>query len=361
MLLGSLDYFACADCQSVYSPAAYLVDLLQYLAQFTAWAATLATAREAFLDRRPDVQYTALDCANSEITIPYIDLVNELLEAVIAPPPAGTVIDTLGTSAERRAVPRQVSLAAYGSAGTNGASFPLDLPFDLGFAQTQAYSAGLGVASGTALGRADVLTVLGGPTPSAGLAVTIAAARLGHQHRPCSRSSTAPTVRPWVRWGCAGSMAGNPVTATDPDTRLAVTGAWSDVLAAVPVLLNATGLSLPELYQLLEAEWVTESTVTLRLGVDATTNTITADTEKMTFTGLSVRCPRPREPVPAPAPSHRPVHVEARLGAHRRAGERTRRRLHRPAGRGDHGHGAARAAVPGSPEPVAAARDAGRG
>ena len=287
VLLGSLDYFACADCQSVYSPAAYLVDLLQYLAQFTTSAATLATAREAFLDRRPDVQYTALDCANSEITIPYIDLVNELLEAVIAPPPAGTVIDTLGTSAERRAVPQQVSLAAYGSAGTNGASFPLNLPFDLGFAQTQAYSAGLGVASGTALGRADVLTVLGGPTPLAGLAVTIAAARLGINPAMLAIIDSADTVHPWVRWGWPAASGGNPVTATDPDTRLAVTGAWSDVLAAVPVLLNATGLSLPELYQLLEAEWVTESTVTLRLGVDATTNTITADTEKMTFTGLT--------------------------------------------------------------------------
>jgi hypothetical protein len=77
------------------------------------------------------------------------------------------------------------------------------------------------------------------------------------------------------------------VSATDPNTRLAVTGTWSDVLANVPVLMNATGLSLQELYQLLEAEWVTESRVALSLGVDATTNTVTADTEKMTFAGLS--------------------------------------------------------------------------
>jgi hypothetical protein len=77
------------------------------------------------------------------------------------------------------------------------------------------------------------------------------------------------------------------VSATDPNTRLAVTGAWSDVLANVPVLMNATGLSLQELYQLLEAQWVTGSSVALSLGVDATTNTVTADTEKMTFAGLS--------------------------------------------------------------------------
>ena len=35
-LFGSLDYFDCEDCQSIHSPAAYLVDLLQYLKQFRA-------------------------------------------------------------------------------------------------------------------------------------------------------------------------------------------------------------------------------------------------------------------------------------------------------------------------------------
>ncbi len=35
-LFGSQDYFECEDCQSIYSPAAYLVDLLEYLKQFTA-------------------------------------------------------------------------------------------------------------------------------------------------------------------------------------------------------------------------------------------------------------------------------------------------------------------------------------
>ncbi len=46
-LFGSLDYFQCSDCQSVYSPAAYLVDLLQYLAQFQASGGGVSNARDA--------------------------------------------------------------------------------------------------------------------------------------------------------------------------------------------------------------------------------------------------------------------------------------------------------------------------
>src|SRR5262249_41867193 len=77
----------CEDCQSVYSPAAYLVDLLQYLGQFSAGgAAGISTARDALLARRPDLQYIALDCANTTTTLPYIDLVNEILENVVALP-----------------------------------------------------------------------------------------------------------------------------------------------------------------------------------------------------------------------------------------------------------------------------------
>src|SRR5258708_17399967 len=113
-LFGSLDYFQCEDCQAVYSPAAYLVDLLQYLGGFKASGGGVTNARDALLLRRPDIQYIALDCNNTNITLPYIDLVNELFEAVIAPPsPPVTLIDTIGTSDERRALPQQISPQPY--------------------------------------------------------------------------------------------------------------------------------------------------------------------------------------------------------------------------------------------------------
>jgi hypothetical protein len=68
-LFGSLDYFQCEDRQSVYSPAAYLVDLLQYLKGFAASGTGVASALDALLLRRPDIQYVALDCNNTNITL----------------------------------------------------------------------------------------------------------------------------------------------------------------------------------------------------------------------------------------------------------------------------------------------------
>ena len=112
-LFGSLDYFQCDDCQSVYSPAAYLVDLLQYLKQFSATPlagapapfSSVTTALQALLVRRPEIQYLALDCDNTNITLPYIDLVNEILEAAIAPP---SPPPTPPSSSARRAPPPSV-------------------------------------------------------------------------------------------------------------------------------------------------------------------------------------------------------------------------------------------------------------
>src|ERR1039458_4717139 len=165
-LFGSLDYFECADCQSVLSPAAYLVDLLQYLGQIGATGfpvttpATPANACQALFMRRPDIQYTALSCNNTNITLPYIDLVNEIFESAIVPPATPvTVIDTTGTSDERRAIPQNTSQAAY--ALTAGAVFPLSLPFDLAFARTAAYINALGTT------RAVILSLFTGNPPAA--------------------------------------------------------------------------------------------------------------------------------------------------------------------------------------------------
>jgi hypothetical protein len=74
-ILGNLDYCACEHCRSVFSPAAYLADLLKFLDDREA----LAT----LLGRRPDLAHILLDCDNTNTVLPYIDLVNELLEAYV--------------------------------------------------------------------------------------------------------------------------------------------------------------------------------------------------------------------------------------------------------------------------------------
>jgi hypothetical protein len=288
-LFGSLDYFKYDDCQSVLGPAAYLVDLLQFLSVAATPlpgssppVSTITTARDALLLRRPDIQYVALDCSNTNIVIPYIDVVNEILETAIAPAAIArpTVVETTGSTAERRALPQQtqplVAAAAYAATAT--AVFPLSLPFDVNFARTTAYVAALGTT------RAALLRLF----PATASAAAVAGAAIGLNPAMQTVITHADTATPWTRWG----LAQNPAQVIDPKTRLPYVPTPADWVAAlnkVPVLLNRSGLTLQQLEQLLEVVWVTQSGVTLQLGSTtiAGEQLASADTDLMTFTGLT--------------------------------------------------------------------------
>lgn len=79
-LFGSNDHCACQECQSVYSPAAYLTDVLRFLGEKNSTSTNPKTAREILLERRPDIDDIDLNCENAHTLIPYIDLVCEILE-----------------------------------------------------------------------------------------------------------------------------------------------------------------------------------------------------------------------------------------------------------------------------------------
>ncbi len=82
-LFGEMDFCECNHCRSVLSPAAYLVDLLKFI-DLTPLSSDAAAGKEnpleVLLDRRPDIQHIQLTCANTNTVLPYIDLVNEILE-----------------------------------------------------------------------------------------------------------------------------------------------------------------------------------------------------------------------------------------------------------------------------------------
>jgi hypothetical protein len=129
-LFGSLDTCGCTDCQSILSPAAYLTDLLHYLDQPAAPSG--ANPQTVLFGRRPDLQYLPLTCENTQVALPYIDIVNETLEYFVA---NGLKIDGFQgfdtgevTSAELIATPQHVNDAAY--AALQGAFFPAPLPFN---------------------------------------------------------------------------------------------------------------------------------------------------------------------------------------------------------------------------------------
>jgi len=102
-LFGEGDYCACEECRSVFGPAAYLVDPLEFLRSQPALA---GTAKDALFARRADIGRVALTCHNTRKRVPYIDLVNEILERAVttpAPPALPASIETTGSEAERGA------------------------------------------------------------------------------------------------------------------------------------------------------------------------------------------------------------------------------------------------------------------
>ncbi|MFL6292610.1 MAG: neuraminidase-like domain-containing protein, partial [Thermoanaerobaculia bacterium] len=102
-IFGSMDYCACEHCRSVLSPAAYLVDLLQFLDHPEEKE---KNPQQILLGRRPDLQHLPLTCDNTNLLVPYIDLVNETLEYFVT---------------------HNLSLAAYKGYGTPGNVSPEEL------------------------------------------------------------------------------------------------------------------------------------------------------------------------------------------------------------------------------------------
>ncbi len=82
-LFGEMDFCDCKHCRSVLSPAAYLVDLLNFIDKdpndFDG-RRTGENPLDALRKRRPDIEQIQLTCENTNTVLPYIDLVNEILE-----------------------------------------------------------------------------------------------------------------------------------------------------------------------------------------------------------------------------------------------------------------------------------------
>ena len=129
-LFGDADLCECGECTSVYSAASYFVELMQYLRnnnldpnptndgsiKIKADAKDISgTPLQKLLDRRPDLGCLQLTCANTNTILPYVDLVNEVMEHYVAYPQtklkAFNVDDE--TSGELLAQPQHTEYQAY--------------------------------------------------------------------------------------------------------------------------------------------------------------------------------------------------------------------------------------------------------
>ena len=134
-LFGSMDFCECEHCRSVLSPAAYLVDLFQFIEkapEAPSGSIIHKSPYDELVKRRPDLPHIALTCENTNIALPYIDVVNEILEYYVAnekltDKAANDTSDA--TTEELLAEPQNVIGEAYEK--VRKARYPLTLPFDL--------------------------------------------------------------------------------------------------------------------------------------------------------------------------------------------------------------------------------------
>jgi hypothetical protein len=84
-IFGNLDYCDCQHCRSIFGPAAYFVDLMQYVEKNLLEKTENLKGHHLDLEtRRPDLWKLPLTCENTNRLIPYLDIINEVLENYIA-------------------------------------------------------------------------------------------------------------------------------------------------------------------------------------------------------------------------------------------------------------------------------------
>ena len=161
-LFGSLEMCECEDCRSVLSPAAYFVDLLEFLSNstpnpvgVTPLGVLVGDVAKGIPGRRPDLPFIPLNCENTNTRMPFVDLVNEVLESyvVFGQLDAAAAKDTgQATEPELSANPQYTNQKAYNI--VRDAAFPLALPYDQAVDVLRAYLDHLGTS------RYDLLLAL---------------------------------------------------------------------------------------------------------------------------------------------------------------------------------------------------------
>ncbi|MEU2032607.1 neuraminidase-like domain-containing protein [Nocardia amamiensis] len=323
-LFGSQDYCECAHCQSVYSPAAYFVDLLHFLDLRTTRGSGVhanKSVKDVLFERRPDLGAIELSCANTDTALPYIDLVNEVLEGAVdsvdgistqfvtiefdlspieegpidthlretlaaagfplgkdarvetSPLPdelyivrdvnsALTLADvdgdtatvrvrkqTFGIESDLRAEPEHVDVIAYDNFLAVSAAH-VNLPFNLWDEEARAHLAHLGVPQHSLLTLFQGLDASGRTVPSD---TTIARARIGIIDGTLPLAGGADS---WMFWGLSEDDNDVPHPDFPDDASKNISGTWVEVLSSVPVFLHRSGLTYPELRQLLDMRFV---------------------------------------------------------------------------------------------------------
>ncbi|HEY4063110.1 MAG TPA: neuraminidase-like domain-containing protein [Puia sp.] len=118
-LFGSQDFCQCKDCQSIFSPAAYFLDIMRITDDhITSPNKTTIDPGMTLEERRPDLFDLDLTCTNTNDQVPYLEIVNNILESHL--------------SHERHHINDLMNTLAF-------AVYPFNLPYHLPLSQIRIY------------------------------------------------------------------------------------------------------------------------------------------------------------------------------------------------------------------------------
>ena len=297
-LFGSMDYCDCDHCRSVLSPAAYFVDLLQFIdTEPEVWGNFLAhwvskyrgenytdkymKPYEALRERRPDLPAIELTCENTTTAMPYIDIVNEILEYYVANGKLDSAAawDTEGaTTAELLAEPHHVIREAYDR--VRDAHYPLRLPFDLSLETVRAFCAYFETSYSQVLEtfrRDDELFATGNRYDRA----TVFIESLGLNPAERAIFTDPDPLATWYELYGFGSVTEATTVATDADTKQRID------LNSAKAMSRRLGVTYKELVDIVQTGFVNPKLARLTLldKMDASIHSVIAsrDAQNATF------------------------------------------------------------------------------
>ena len=253
VLFGPTSYCTCGECGSVYGPAAYFVDLLWFLrnadmnaAGYTPLEVLIGTTNSTTIPgRRPDLPYIKLDCQNSNTPLPYVDLVNEILESYVTLGgrlDSSTAHNTPGDAAadELLVNPEYTIQTAYATLAK--AVYPPSLPYDRFLDFARSYLAFLGVDRRQVLG---LFQTQAAPFDAAG---ALAAETLGLSQAEFKLIANWDFV--------SGSATSPPPLSSLYVGNAPATSPWEMWISNAAVFLRQTGIAFDDLISLLETHFI---------------------------------------------------------------------------------------------------------
>lgn len=258
-LFGSISLCNCEECESAIGPAAYLVDVLDFLGSSkpnehhaTPLDVLIGNPEKRILGRRPDLAFLNLTCANTNASMPYIDIVNEILESYVA---FGLKLEGSAardsadsTSAELDANPQYVNQRAYEI--LDQAVYPFTLPFNRPLLVARSYLNQLGTS------RYEILKTFHKDQSSLTVTHLLASEFLGisaeefqiltgHHFDPKEKAVSRPDAE---FYGYHGATGGHHEGAH--------AGSWTHELANVATFLQRTGISYAQLRALVSTRFI---------------------------------------------------------------------------------------------------------